>query len=91
MSEFSAKEVCEKMGMSGVIVIGFDDTEESLSTEMYGSVRPGIAATAVLAAFYEEALESHKDLSTDDLCSMGALVCTQAFHNAKERIEKKTK
>ena len=91
MSEFSAKEVCKKMGMSGVIVVGFDDTEESVSITMHGSVRPGIAATAVLTAFYEEALESHKDLSIDDLCSMGALICTQAFHNAKEHIEKKTK
>lgn len=91
MTEINAKEICEKSGLSGVIIIGFDDKEESLSAAMYGSVLPGIAATEVLSVFYENALESHEELSADELSSVGALICTKAFRDAKERVEKKTK
>lgn len=87
MEQLDAKAIREKMGLSGVIIMGFNNADESLSTLIDGEVSLGIAATELLSAFYANVLRKDDDMDDEALSTIGALVCTKALKDATERLE----
>jgi len=87
MKKMDAKAVREKMGLTGVIIVGFDSKNDGFSFAVEGDVSLGIAATELLSVFYANLLRKKKDVSADELSSVGAFICTKALSDAMEAVE----